>query len=159
MTRKWVIDMARQKVQVSGSNRGGALVQSALCNGRQSVVPGKTASAKTYTIPKEVVVVGRAGVKRVRVKGLLDSMDLDEMLEASKNIEIGLRGEKIPSISSSNVQKYVNEVLTYNKMLKTKRLSQRMQQELTKHIIDVNKKTIDARKANNLYQALMKEKI
>lgn len=88
---------------------------------------------------------------------LIDSMDLDEMLEASKIVEMGFRGEKIPTVKSPKVQKYVGSVLQLNKRASTKSVTRQMQQDLTVQIVERNKKTTNAVEAKRLYHALMDE--
>ena len=91
-------------------------------------------------------------------KKLIASMNLDEMLEASKIAEIGLRGEQIPTvINSPKVKNYVGRVLGLNKNVDTKPIAKRMQQNLTLQIVERNKKTTNALEARRLYHALMKK--
>ena len=88
---------------------------------------------------------------------MIASMNLDEMLEASKIAEMGIRGEKIPSVKSLKVQKYVEEILRLNKRASTKLAAKKMQQDLTVQIIEKNKKTTNAAEARRLYKELMEE--
>ena len=70
---------------------------------RMEAVPVKTGVA-----PVKAAVTKATPVRRGKVTGrLIASMDLDEMLEASKIVEMGFRGEKIPTVKSPKVQKYV----------------------------------------------------
>lgn len=76
---------------------------------------------RTGVIPVKAVAVKATPIRKGQVSGrLIASMDLDEMLEASKIVEMGLRGEKIPTVKSSKVQKYVGTVLRLNKRASTK---------------------------------------
>lgn len=70
---------------------------------------------------------------------------------------MGLRGEKIPTVKSSNVQKYVGTVLRLNKRAFTKPVAKKMQQDLTVKIVEKNKKTTNETEAKRLYQAFMDE--
>lgn len=99
-----------------------------------------------------------SSMKRRKVANdLIASMDLDEMLEASKVIEMGLRGEKIPTVMSSKVRRYVRKVLILNKNDSTKSIAKKMQQDLTVKIIERNKETTNVAEAKKLYHALMNE--
>lgn len=121
-------------------------------------VPIKTVAVKTGVAPAKAVAVKVTPMNRRKVIGrLIDSMDLDEMLEASKIVEMGLRGEKIPVVNSPKVQKYVRAVLRLNNKASTKSVAKKMQQDLTVQIVRRNKKTTNAAEAKRLYQALMKE--
>lgn len=62
----------------------------------QSGLKMRGVSLKTDIDPVKPVAVKASPVKRVKVPGsLIASMDLDEMLEASKLVEMGLKGEKM----------------------------------------------------------------
>lgn len=110
---------------------------------------------RTKTSPAKSTFVQRR--RRATTDELIASMDLDEMLEASKIVELGFRGEKIPTIESAKVRKYVGEVLRLNKRVLTKAEAKKMQQDLSVKIVEQNKKTTDAIEAKRLYHALMKE--
>ena len=86
-------------------------------------VEGTAIKAKSSNmVPAKVI-----GVKTVPgvTNELIASMDLDEMLEASKIIDMELRGEKIPTIKSPRVRKYVRTVLLLNKELVTKSIAKK----------------------------------
>lgn len=109
-------------------------------------------------IPVKAVAVKATPIRKGQVSGrLIASMDLDEMLEASKIVEMGFRGEKIPTVKSSKVQKYVGTVLRLNKRASTKPVAKKMQQDLTVKIVEKNKKTTNETEAKRLYQAFMDE--
>lgn len=113
---------------------------------------------RTGAIPVKAVAVKATPIRKWQVSGrLIASMDLDEMLEASKIVEMGLRGEKIPTVKSSKVQKYVGTVLRLNKRASTKPVAKKMQQDLTVKIVEKNKKTTNETEAKRLYQAFMDE--
>ena len=113
---------------------------------------------RTGAIPVKAVAVKTTPIRKGQVSGgLIASMDLDEMLEASKIVEMGLRGEKIPTIKSSKVKKYVGTVLRLNKRASTKSVAKKMQQDLTVQIVERNKKMTNAVEAKRLYHALMDE--
>ena len=82
---------------------------------------------------------------------------LTKKVEASKVIEMGLRGEKIPTVMSSKVRRYVRKVLILNKNDSTKSIAKKMQQDLTVKIIERNKETTNVAEAKKLYHALMNE--
>lgn len=110
------------------------------------------------------VKIGEAPVKVIGVKTvpgvtneLIASMDLDEMLEASKIIDMEFRGEKIPTIKSPRVRKYVRTVLLLNKELVTKSIAKKMQQDLIIKIVEKNKKTTNEAEAKRLYHELMED--
>lgn len=114
--------------------------------------------AKFGETPIKAVVVNATPVRRRKIiSRLIASMDLDEMLEASKIVEMGFRGEKIPSIKSPKVQKYVEMVLQLNKGASTKSTAEKMQQALVVQIVQRNKKTTNAAEAKRLYHSLMRE--
>ena len=120
---------------------------------RMGAVPVKTGVASV-----KAVAVKATPVRRGKVTGrLIASMDLDEMLESSKIVEMGFRGEKIPTVKSPKVQKYVGTVLQLNKRASTKSVAKKMQQDLTVQIVERNKKTTNAVEAKRLYHALMEE--
>lgn len=127
---------------------------------RRKKIAGITAEkgGRTGAIPVKAVAVKATPIRRGQVSGrLIASMDLDEMLEASKIVEMGLRGEKIPAVKSAKVQKYVGTVLRLNKRASTKSVAKKMQQDLTVQIVERNKKTTNAVEAKRLYHALMDE--
>ncbi len=125
---------------------------------RMEAVPVKTVAVKTGVAPVKAAATKATPVRRGKVTGrLIASMDLDEMLEASKIVEMGFRGEKIPTVKSPKVQKYVGAVLRLNKRASTKSVAKKMQQDLTVQIVEQNKKTTNAAEAKRLYQALMEE--
>lgn len=107
---------------------------------------------------EKIIDEKKNAARRGRITGrLIASMNLDEMLEASKIAEMGIRGEKIPSVKSLKVQKYVEEILRLNKRASTKLAAKKMQQDLTVQIIEKNKKTTNAAEARRLYKELMEE--
>lgn len=127
---------------------------------RRKKIPGITVEkdGRTGAILVKAVAVKANPIRRRQVFGrLIASMDLDEMLEASKIVDMGLRGEKIPTVKSSKVQKYVETVLRLNKRASTKPVAKKMQQDLTVQIVEKNKKTTNETEAKRLYQALMDE--
>ncbi len=95
--------------------------------------------------------------KRNATARLVASMDLDEMLEASKVIEMGIKGEKIPPIRSSKAQRYAGMTLRSYRRDDTRPMAEKMMHDLNLHIIEVNKKTTDAAEARRLYRELMAE--
>ena len=89
---------------------------------------------------------------------LVSSMNLDEMLEASNAIEIGFRGEKIPTFTSSKARKYAIKALQLNKNGLSKKAAKKMQQDLVVQIVERNKSTTDKARAEKLYRVIMNEK-
>lgn len=125
---------------------------------RGGTVSVKTVTAKTGATAVKVAAGKATPVRRGKVPSrLIASMDLDEMLEASKILDMGFRGEKIPTVKSPKVQKYVGEVLRLNKRASTKLVAKKMQQDLTVQIVERNKKTTNEVEAKRLYHALMEE--
>lgn len=139
--------MPKTKIKTSVGSRRKKIAGTILEKGlRKGAVPVKTA------------VVKAPSVRRGKVTNrLIASMDLDEMLEASKIVDLGLRGEKIPTVKSPKVQKYVGAVLQLNKRASTKSVAKKMQQDLIVQIVERNKKTTNAAEAKRLYHALMEE--
>lgn len=125
---------------------------------RMGAIPVKIVAVKTGAARVKAVSVKTILARRGNVTGrLIASMDLDEMLEASKILEMGFRGEKIPTVKSPKVQKYVGTVLQLNKRASTKWVAKKMQQDLTVQIVEQNKKTTNEAEAKRLYHALMEE--
>ncbi len=89
---------------------------------------------------------------------LVRTMNLDEMLEASKVVEMGIKGEKQPVVQSSKVKKYAGVVLGLNKSLSTQHAARKMLQEVNMQIIQKNRNTTDALKAKRIYQEFIAEK-
>lgn len=117
-----------------------------------------TVSPQNGISPIRAVAVKETPIRRRRVAGrLVASMDLDEMLEASKIVEMGFRGEKLPTVKSPKVKKYVGAVLKLNKKASTKLAAKKMQQNLNIQIIERNKETINEKEAIRLYHELMAE--
>lgn len=86
---------------------------------------------------------------------LVNSMSFDEMLEASQIVEMLLRGEKLPSVMSPKVQKYVNLMTRLHKNPSTRSRAKKMQQELNSQIIERNRLTINMIEANQFYNNLV----
>lgn len=109
--------------------------------------------------PTEKVIVAKPHFVRgmAATARLLKSMDLDEMLEASKMAEKGMKGEKIPAVASSKARRYAREILRLNRKNDTKPLAEKMMHDLNVQIIKVNKETADAVEAKRLYRELMVE--
>lgn len=128
----------------------------------QSVtVPIKSVAVKaalSKTMPKKVIAVKPNSVRgRVAAVRLVNSMDLDEMLEASKVIEMGMKGEKIPAVKSSKAQRYARTILRLNRRNNTKPMAEKMMHDLNVQIIKVNRETTDAVESKRLYHELMAE--
>lgn len=116
----------------------------------------KTALSKA--IPENMVIVKPHSVRRrVVAAQLINSMDLDEMLEASKVIEMGIKGERIPVVKSSKARRYAGTILQLNRRNDTKPIAEKMMHDLNVQIIKVNKKTTNAVESKRLYRELMTE--
>ncbi len=116
-------------------------------------------AALSKDMPEKVIAVKSNSVRgRVATARLINSMDLDEMLEASKVIEMGIKGEKIPAVKSSKAQRYARIILRLNRRSDTKPMAEKMMHDLNVQIIKVNKKTTDAVESKRLYRELMAEK-
>lgn len=130
-------------------------------NVKTATVPVKSFAVKAAmpkTMPEKVVVVKSNSIqRRVATARLVDTMDLDEMLEASKVVELGIKGEKIPVIKSSKAQRYAGTILRLNKKNNTKPIAEKMMHDLNVQIIKVNKKTTDVAESRRLYRELMAE--
>ncbi len=130
-------------------------------NIKSTNVPAKAVDVKATlakTMPEKVVVVkSNSARRRVATARLVDLMDLDEMLEASKVIEMGIKGEKIPAVKSSKAQRYAGTILELNRKNDTRPMAEKMMHDLNVQIIKVNKKTTDAAESRRLYRELMAE--
>ena len=127
----------------------------------QSVSKGKkrkvgAVSMRTVTVPERPVDIGHRRSTVLQLK-LINSMDLDEMLEASKVIEMGIKGEKIPVVKSLKAQKYAGTILQLNRRRNTKPMAEKMMHALNTRIIKENKRTTDAIESRRLYHELMAE--
>lgn len=83
------------------------------------------------------------------------AMSLDDLIDASIGLEIGLKEGRTPVVKSSIVQNYVNRVLLLNSKVSTRRIAERLQRKLNSQIIERNKKTIDPLEAERLYRDIM----
>lgn len=148
--------MAKQQGGVKGRKRkvGTGNIQSVTIPAR----PVAVKAALSKTMPEKVIVVKPHSVRgRIATTRLVNSMDLDEMLEASKVIEMGIKGEKIPAVKSSKAQRYAGTILRLNRKNDTKPMAEKMMHDLNVQIIKVNKKTTDAVESKRLYRELMAE--
>ena len=114
---------------------------------------------KMMVILGETVQVVSKAPSVARIYNNPSTMSLDEMLEASRIIDIGIMGEKIPTIKSPKVQKYVKKVLNLNKLKSTRPIAKRMQQNLDDQIIKKNRRTTNPVEATKLYKTLMSENV
>lgn len=128
---------------------------------QSATVPARPVAVKAIlskTMPEKVMVVKPHSVRgKVAAARLIDSMDLDEMLEASKVIEMGIKGEKIPEVKSSKAEQYAGTMLRLNGKNDTKPMAEKMKNDLNAQIIKINKKTTDAAESERLYRELMAE--
>lgn len=112
-------------------------------------------------VPKRAAVIESLSVPRTissKYAGqLIKKMNLDEMLEASNAVEIGIRGCKLPKIESPNAQKYATAVLGLTRKSSTKPKAEKMLHDLNRRIVLVNQQTTDAIEAKRLYRELMAE--
>lgn len=148
--------MANHRSGVKGRKRkvGEGNVQSVVVQAR----PVGAKAALSKTMPEKVVVVKPHSVRgKVVTARLVNAMDLDEMLEASKVIEMGMKGEKIPTVKSSKAQRYAGTILRLNRRNDTKPMAEKMVHDLNAQIIKVNRKTTDAVESKRLYRELMAE--
>lgn len=131
------------------------------CNVKSSTIPRRPAAVKTAlskAMPYRAVVVKPDSVRRqAATVRLVNTMNLDEMLEASKVIEMGIKGERIPEVKSSKAQKYARTMLCFNRRDDTRPIAEEMRHDLNVRIIKVNKKTTDAAESRRLYHKLMAE--
>lgn len=115
-------------------------------------------AALSKTMPEKAIVVKSHSVcGKFAMARLVNAMDFDEMLEASKVIAMGIKGEKIPAVKSSKAQRYAGAILRLNRRSITKPVAEKMMHDLNVQIIKVNKKTTDAAEAKRLYRELMAE--
>lgn len=126
-------------------------------NVKFATVPTKRFAVEA-TMPEKLVLVKTCSNRgRITTARLVDSMNLDEMLEASKVVEMGIKGEKIPAVTSSKAQRYAGTILRLNRKNNTKPMAEKMIHDLNVQIIKVNKKTTDAVESRRLYRDLMAE--
>ena len=154
LIRELVNNMWKEKKLVMRKRRTGAKEKGVL---NYRTVSVKNAAAKNGVVseksPAEKNLIKVAGVSN----DLVASMNLDEMLEASAVIDMGLRGEKVPVVKSPKVRACVGEVLRLNENGLTKKVAEKMQQDLTIQIVERNKKTTDKVKARRLYREFMEK--
>lgn len=94
---------------------------------------------------------------RIAAMELIASMDLDELLEASKAIEMGIKGLANSDVKSAKAQEYAGVILGLNKKVDTKPAAESLMKELNTQILKVNRETTNAVEAKRLYQELMAE--
>lgn len=108
--------------------------------------------------PNKSVLVRTSHFKGYSAKDdLIRRMNLDEMLEASKVVQMGIIGEELPIAISPNARKYAGAVLALNKGKSTKPQAVRLIDDLNAQIIRTNKRTTNAEEAKRLYRNLMRE--
>lgn len=121
-------------------------------------VPVKAVHGKSNGMRVNGATLRTERIKRRKfINGLISSMNLDEMLQASKIVEMGLRGEKIPAVKSSKVRQYVGTVLKVNEKDSTRAEARKIQDDLVVQIVEKNKKTVNGSNAKYLYDKLMKD--
>lgn len=121
-------------------------------------VPVKAVHGKANGIRVKRATLRTGRIKRRKfINGLISSMNLDEMLQASKIAEMGLRGEKIPAVKSSKVRQYVGTVLKVNEKDSTRSEAREIQNDLVVQIVEKNKKTVNGSQAKYLYDKLMND--
>lgn len=113
---------------------------------------------KKRALEQKTAVSLRDNWRTMQSSGLINGMDLDEMLEASGLIEMGKKGERISDVKSIRAQQYAAEVLRLNRRSETKTAAEKMIRKLNRQIIKVNRKTSDAKESKRLYRELMAEK-
>ena len=150
-----VINMANHDNGAKGRKVGVGNIQPVKV--RVTAGPATTKETLAKTILENAVVVRSHSAHKVAAARLVNSMDLDEMLEASKVIDMGIKGEKIPVAKSSKAQRYAREILQLSRTDDTKPIAEKMMHDLTVRIIEVNKKTTDETESKRLYRKLMVE--
>lgn len=114
--------------------------------------------SRKRALGQKAAVPPGANLGTLQGSGMINSMNLDEMLEASKLIEMGKKGERIQIVKSTRAQRYAAEVLRLNRQSNTKIAAEKMIHKLNRQIIKVNRKTSDAKESKRLYRELMAEK-
>ena len=116
------------------------------------------AKASLNTMSKNEIVIKQPSIHiRGTAAGLINSMNLDELLEVSKMVELGIKGEKIPTAKSPKAQKCARTILQLNRKGNTKPAAEKMINGLNERIIEVNKKTTNTAESKRLYRKLMAE--
>ena len=90
-------------------------------------------------------------------KNRINSMNYNELIEASENAEIVLRGSLNPKKRTRKVQNYIDDVIILNKNQFGKRKGKELQTILNNRIISTNKEMQSGNKfeAINLYNQIM----
>lgn len=117
------------------------------------------AVTKVALLRNDSKVIVKPGMRKGRYVAakLVNSMNLDEMLEASEVVEMGIRGVKVPVVKSVKAQKYAGEILRLRKRASTKPIAEKMMYDLNVQILETNRKTTNIVESERLYQKLMGE--
>lgn len=171
--RKWVYDMEQYLTRGKAKRR-----TERADRGKAAIVPERPAAKKRLAAmerpaaKKRPVAMKRCMSCNTSKKGswarqtsamreyatarLINSMNLDEMLEASKVIDMGIKGEALPVIKSRKAQEYAVRCLD-KKNAEKYDVAEKMMRDLNARIISENKKTTDAVESRRLYCELMAE--
>lgn len=109
-------------------------------------VAGKRAINNIATTALPGIARRKRAPRRKTINGVMESMSLDEMLEASSIATMCLRGADIPAIKSDNVKVYVYQVSRLGKNPSTRKRAQVLVNTLNAKIV---KKNIETSKRNN----------
>lgn len=113
---------------------------------KKYTVAGKRAINNIGTTVAPGIAHRKQAPRRKTINGVIESMSLDEMLEASSIATMCLRGVDIPVIKSDNVKVYVNQVSRLGKNPSTKKRAEVLVNTLNAKIV---KKNIETSKRNN----------
>lgn len=165
--RKWVYDMEQYLTRGKAKRR-----KERADRGKAAIVPERPAAKKRLAAMERTAAKKRrmlsnaikqknparsaSAVREFATARLINSMDLDEMLEASKVIDMGIKGEALPVIKSRKAQEYAVRCLD-KKNAEKYDVAEKMMRDLNARIISENKKTTDAVESRRLYCELMAE--
>ena len=86
----------------------------------------------------------------------LSKMNLNEMLEASNAVAIGIKGGPVPSVKSKKSKRYVDKVLQLGRNKKMN-IVKNMQQDLSARIVRENVRTTNPIEAKKMYKIVMSD--
>lgn len=148
--------MPNQKKVVGTVLEKAKMVQPSFKAASPMMNPAKEKAVKVMSAKPHAVIRENHGMNHTVIK-LVDSMGLEEMLEASKVVGMGIKGEKIPAMKSDKARVYAEKVLELNSKTYSKSKAERMIQKLNMQILEMNKKTTNAEASKQLYHELMAE--
>lgn len=114
---------------------------------KYTVIPAPTISGGSFSVV----------LSAQNASELVNTMNLSELLEASKIVDMRAKGEVVSNVASPKAEAYAGEVLKLNKQIATKPMAENLINILTGKILETNKKTTNYAKSKKLYRKLMAE--